>query len=310
MGKNESMRYNRKFLFGLLALGLFLSACTQTPEQRAKDATVLIIAADADGTIGSGSGFFVQPDKIATNIHVVDSPKIVFAVGRKEVYNIKKVAGYNPERDLVVLQVSGKGKPLELAEVEEGEPIFAVGYPSGGYKVTEGIVHGIRDSDGQFRLVARGFPENRDTVALPGNSGGPILNSEGKAIGIAVGGGKKGFYLSYAIAASVLNTLLNSSNEENLSDWQKEKPILAYTYYAWADRKADSKNYNEAIKGFDKAIEQYQKYVRVYEGRGYVKTELGLYKKAIVDYDKAIELIPDYFLPYFKRGIAKREIED
>ena len=81
------MRYNRKFLFGLLAL-VFLVACTQTqtPEQRAKDATVLIIGAKADGNIGSGSGFFVENDKIATNIHVVAGKRMLFAVGTKKVY--------------------------------------------------------------------------------------------------------------------------------------------------------------------------------------------------------------------------------
>ena len=149
------MKYNGKFLCGLLALVL-LFACTQTPEQRAKDATVLIITGKTDGTVGNGSGFFVEPDKIVTNIHVVASKRMVFAVGTKKVYNIEKVTGYNPERDLVVLQVSGKGKPLELGEGKKDEPIFAVGYPGGGYDRTEGTVHGIRESDKQLRLVAKG----------------------------------------------------------------------------------------------------------------------------------------------------------
>ena len=80
------MTYHRKFLFGLLVLGL-LSACTQTPEQRAKAATVLIITGNMD--IGTGSGFFVRPDKIVTNIHVVDDARMVFVVGEKKFTTLK-----------------------------------------------------------------------------------------------------------------------------------------------------------------------------------------------------------------------------
>lgn len=317
------MRHNKKSLFGLLVLGLLLSACTQTPQQRVKDATVLIIAANADGNIGSGSGFFVQPDKIATNIHVVAGKRMLFAVGTKKVYNIEKVAGYAPEHDLVILKVSGKGEPLELSEGKKDESISALGYPGGGYKVTEGTIHGIRKSDGKLRLVTKGFPENRDFVTLPGNSGGPVLNSKEKVIGIAVSG-EKAFNFSYAITSSTLNTLLKSTDEENLADWQKRKPILAYTHYAWGYEKLESKNYNEAIKGFDKAIAEYQEYTEAYLERGTAKTNLSeskaslgdlegarkLYQEGIQDYDKAIGFIPDNASAYYNRGIAKLNNRD
>ena len=308
------MRYNRKFLFGLLVLVVLLSACTQTPEQRAKDGTVLIIAANADGSIGNGSGFFVEPDKIVTNIHVVDSPKIVFAVGTKKVYNIEKVTGYNPERDLVVLQVSGPGKPLELSEgkleLDEGEkvdPIFAVGYPGGGYDRTEGTVHYIRESDKQLRLVARGFPENRDTVTFPGNSGGPILNSEGKVIGIAVSGDESSNF-SYAIASSTLNTLLKSTEEEKLADWQKRKPILANVYKGQGNKKLGNQDYDLAIDFLNESIALYP-YPDTYIFRGDANDNLGCYQDAIDDYNKAL-LNRNDVTAYYNRGNTKFNKED
>ena len=317
------MTYNRKFLLSFLVLGLFLSACTQTPEQREKNGTVLIIAAKADGTIGSGSGFFVQPDKIATNIHVIAGDRMIFAVGTKKVHNIEKVVGYNPERDLVVLEVSGEGEPLEPGEGQKGESILVVGYPGGGYKVTEGKVHSIRNSDKQLRLVIKGFPEIGGSVSAPGNSGGPILNGEGKVIGIAVSG-EKVLNFSYAITSSTLNTLLKSTEEENLADWQKRKSILAYTYYAWGYEKLESENHNEAIKGFDKAIAEYKEYAEAYVERGTAKTNLSeskaslgdlesarkLYQEGIQDYDKAIGLIPDDVSAYYNRGNAKLKNRD
>ena len=306
------MRHNRKFLFGLLALAVLLG-CTQTPEQLAeqgaKEATVLIIGAKADGTIGSGSGFFVEPDKIATNIHVVAGAKIVFAVGTKKVYNVEKVTGYNPERDLVVLKVSGKGKPLELSEGKIGEPIFAVGYPGGVYDRTEGTVHYIRESDKQLRLVPEGFPEIRETLRLPGNSGGPLLNSKGQVIGVVVGGDAVFGNAIEAVASNELNALLNSSNRENLSDWQNRKPIRAYIYEVWGTEKLISENYEEAVKGFDKALKLY-KPAGFYEKLGSAKRGLGWYQEAIQDFDKAIELIPDNFTAYYNRGFTKLESGD
>ena len=122
------MAYNRKFLLALLILG-FLCSCTQTPQQRAKDATVLIVTGGTDGSIGNGSGFFVESDKIVTNIHVVAGARIVFAVGKTKVYNIEKITGSDLDRDLVVLKVEGKGNPLEISEGKINEPIFVAGYP-------------------------------------------------------------------------------------------------------------------------------------------------------------------------------------
>ena len=301
LGDIAIMTYNRKFLFGLLALG-FLLSCTQTPQQRAENATVLIVVGDADSRVSTGSGFFVEPDKIATNIHVVNSG-MVFAVSKKKVYNIEAVTGYDPDRDLVILEVSGKGKPLELSEGQIGEPISVVGYPGGGYKVTKGKVHSIRKSDNQLRLIAEGFPDkSKDPVTVPGNSGGPVLNSEWKVIGIAVSSTET---FSYAIASSAVNVLLNSLDKENLSDWQKKNPIRAFARKSWADEKLDSEDYGEAIKGFGKAIDLYPDYAEFYNNRGNAKADQGDYTGAIQDYTEAIKLKEDYAIAYKSRGYAK-----
>ena len=303
------MRYNRKFLFGLLVLGL-LSACTQTPQQRAKDATVLIIVANADGNIGSGSGFFVQSDKIVTNIHVVAGKRVLFAVDTKKVYNIERVAGYAPEHDLVILRVSGKGKPLELSEGTIGEPVSVLGYPGGGYDRTKVTVHGIRKSDKQLRFVPEGFPENREILFLQGNSGGPVLNSEGKVIGVVASGDAVFGDAIEAIASSELNALLNnSSNGENLSDWQNRKPIRAHALSSVGEKLLISENYEEAVKSFDKALKSY-KYADAYEKLGSAKHGLGRYQEAIAHYNEAIELIKDHFTAYYNRGFAKLESGD
>ena len=293
------MKYDRKFLFGLLILGL-LSACTQTPEQRAKDATVLIVTGEADGSIGNGSGFFVENNKIVTSIHVVAGTRLVFAVGKTKVYNIEEVTGYDIDQDLVLLKVKGKGDPLEISEVKINEPIFVAGYPGGTYNVTKGKVHGIRNSDQQLRLVPEGFPENREaSVISTGNSGGPVLNSSGQVIGIAVSTVEN---FSFASPSIALKSLLNS-DEEDLSDWQKKDPILASVYGMWGYNKLESRDYDLAIEGINKAIPLYR-YADAYTTRGQAKNALKRYQEAIKDWDDAIRLIPDNFTVYFLRGIV------
>ena len=294
----------------LLILGV-LCSCTQTPEQRAKDATVLIIAGNADGTIGTGSGFFVEYDKIATNIHVIDSARIVFAVGTKKVYNIEKVVGYNPALDLVALRVSGKGKPLKLGEGQMDEPIRVVGYPGGGYAITNGKVHGILNEGKEFRLVRADFQKNRIPILFGGNSGGPVLNNENEGIGIATssyGSDVSPGIFGYASTSSVLNGMLDSSDEKDLSDWQEIDPILAYVYQAWAKEKLDCENYNEAMMGFGKAIALYPDNSAAYFWRGRVKMELAQYQAAIRDFDKAIKLYPDNSAAYISRSAVKMEL--
>lgn len=317
------MRYNRKFSFSLLALG-FLISCTWTAPQiaaaeipkdileAAKKVTVLISIVEADGSILNASGFFVEHDKIVTNIHVVNSARMVFAIGAEKVYNIEKVAGYDPERDLVILKVSGEGKPLELGEGRIGDAVFVVGYPGGEYKVTEGKIYGIRKSDEQLRLVSADFPASRGNfVIVPGNSGGPVLNSNKQVVGIAFSNSAdpRSDALSFASTSSVLNTLLDSSDEENLSEWQKKNSILAYAYAGRANKKLYSGNYNEAIKGFDRAITLYP-HAQFYINRGEAKSQFGFYLESIQDYTEAIKLIRDGFIAYYNRGLSKLNSKD
>ena len=152
---------------------------------------------------------------------------MVFAVGTKKVYNIEKVVGYDPALDLVVLRVSGKGKPLKLGEGQMDKPIRVVGYPDGGYNVTKGKVHGILKVGEEFRLVSEGFPENNEIPILaPGNSGSPVLNNENEVIGIAFSSYESDMsprIFSYASTSRVLNGMLDSSNQEDLSNLATER---------------------------------------------------------------------------------------
>ena len=304
------MRYNKKFLLGLLVLGL-LAACTQTPQQRAKNATVLMVIGNADGTHNNGSGFFVERDKIVTNIHVVAGARMISAVGIKKVYNVKKVAGYDPERDLVILKVSGEGEPLELGIGEKDHTIFATGYPGGDYEERTGKIHSIR-SDKQLRLVSPEFPRNTGNfVTASGSSGGPILNNKGQVVGIIVAGDEN---FSFASAASALNVLLDSSDKD-LSDWQKEDPIRAYAAFKEGESWRRKQQYDRALEAYEESIGLYD-FAQARYNLGRVKVDLGeaksqqgnrkhaqkLYEEAINDFSKVVTFVPDNHEAYRALG--------
>jgi len=147
--------------------------------------------------IGGGSGFIVSKDGyVFTSNHVVSdtSADYTVVVDPKHKYPVK-VLSRNPINDTAVLKIEGENFPfLEIAnsnEIELGEEVIAVGNALGEFTDTlsTGIVSGLS----RF-ITAFGGIENQtqnlrgliqtDAAINPGNSGGPLINMEGKVIGI------------------------------------------------------------------------------------------------------------------------------
>ena len=160
-----------------------------------------------------GSGFFLGPDKIATNYHVIKSSKsgIVHTSGKNsQKIEIKEIVGIDKENDLaIVLIPEQKIKPLELgnsAELQIGDEIFAVGSPMGlEATFTSGIVSSIRELDGQ-NLIQISAP-----ISL-GSSGGPIVNSSGQVVGVTMMTTASGQNLNFAIPVKILVKLNGEPN--------------------------------------------------------------------------------------------------
>ncbi|MDE0317309.1 MAG: trypsin-like peptidase domain-containing protein [Candidatus Poribacteria bacterium] len=277
-----------------------------------KGITSIVSVINWNGSINVGSGFFVDTNKIATNIHVVDNPGPVYAklINNETIWKVEEVTTFDMEYDLVVLKVSGEGIPLPLGDsdlVQKGEPVVAVGYPGGKYKVTAGNVHGIQISGKLLGTTA---------VTSEGNSGGPLLNDKGEVIGINT---RSGDY-SFAIPSNILKVLLTRSvSPEPLTQWQKRDHIRAYAYSGKGEDRFDAQNYTKAIINFDNAILHNPKYIRAYNWRGRAKFRLGLakveegnvaeaqklYHAAIEDYTQAIKIKPEFTIALNNRGRAK-----
>ena len=303
------MRHYTKFLFCFLVLGVFfsLSYAQETPEKAIAPAEVDLISEKGKDSIvrvgGRGSGFFITKDKIATNFHVAvlfkRGPVFAKSWDKKTIWRVKGVTAFDIKSDIAILKTQRKGVPLPLADIETlqiGDTVFLAGYPNlGEYKITEGVVQDISSSDKWLKTTVE---------AYPGNSGSPVLNSKGEAIGIHVG--RYG-----ARPSSALKALLDSSTStEPLEQWRKRKVVRAFVYYRQGKEKYYDGDAEAAITDFNKVIELNPNDPQTYRYRAKAKAKLEDYHAAIEDYDKSIKLNPNNDSTYKERGKAKRKISD
>jgi S1-C subfamily serine protease len=133
---------------------------------------------------GTGSGFFVANDTVLTNAHVVQHHEVVTLRWSGGATKLARVENKSHQIDLAVLKVQivapdqiylGMAGP---ADVRIGGEVIAIGSPLGLQNtVTRGIVSGMRDVGG-IQLI------QTDAAINPGNSGGPLLDRQGRVLGI------------------------------------------------------------------------------------------------------------------------------
>lgn len=177
--------------------------------RRAFPSVVLLVMQDENGQpLSLGSGFFVTDGVVATNLHVVSGASSGRAkiVGQARTYAISGVVAVDTDADLVLLELSDAKAPvLQLAEATDlavGDVVYAVGSPEESEgSFSQGIVSGIRNMDDD-KLLQITAP------ILPSSSGGPILDSRGQVVGVAVATFSGGQNLNFAIPSSNLASLL------------------------------------------------------------------------------------------------------
>lgn len=166
------------------------------------------------GGIVEGSGYVARPGVVITNAHViagVNRPIVIDANGEHPA----RVIWFDPDLDMAVLRVSGlAGKPLVTGPVrhDKGTAAAVLGYPGGG-----SFRAGAATILDQFVATGRDIYEtrrtNRDIYELkadiiPGNSGGPLIDSRGQVIGLIFAESTSYDNIGYAITMESVNDRL------------------------------------------------------------------------------------------------------
>jgi len=165
--------------------------------EAAKSASVLILSGEGAGRLhGIGTGTVISSDGvILTALHVVrGAAEVQVRTANGEVFDKVQLLGSDERRDVAALKISARGlshlEAPEEAKSVSGDTIFAVTSANGlGWSATSGIISAERQADevpgagSGYRLIQFTAP------VAPGASGGGLIASDGKLIGIITRGG-------------------------------------------------------------------------------------------------------------------------
>ena len=173
--------------------------------QRAAASTVKIQAPGCGG-VNYGSGAVIAPGHVLTNAHVVAGTRSVGILVPGSTKPLPaSVVAFDPARDAAVLAVPGLTLPaLGTSIAKRGTQAVILGYPGGGLETTvAAVVQG--EIRGEGRDIYDQTAVNRDILVLsgparPGNSGGPLVDLEGRMIGLVFAGSISRPDQSYALA--------------------------------------------------------------------------------------------------------------
>ncbi len=179
-----------------------------------KRAVVIVTTYDDHGEpLLQGSGFFITPDRIVTNFHVIShASEIRIKTFAGKTFTVQTVIATDAGSDLALLQMDAPCPNVTTLQVvdespTEGESIVLLSNPQGSHwKVTHGRVGRIW----QFASIGRRMQITAGV--FPGSSGGPVLNQQGQVVGIAVMRMDSADDLNFAVPAESLKTLQASAS--------------------------------------------------------------------------------------------------
>ena len=192
----------------------------ETIAEQTRPCLVSISATGREGrSVGIGTGFVVDPGGlIATNLHVIGDARPVhveMSDGRK----LRVIAIHASDRkmDLAVIRVAEKNLPaLEMGDpdkLKKGAPIVVMGNPHGlKNSVVSGVNSSTREIDGRTMLQLA-------IPIEPGNSGGPVLDRQGRVHGIVTMKSLVTDNLGFAVDIRMLKTLLAKPNPVPIDRW-------------------------------------------------------------------------------------------
>jgi S1-C subfamily serine protease len=191
-----------------------------------------------EGGGGVGSGFVLNGEgEIATNAHVVTTGQGDSIRRAREVYvefadgnQVEaEIVGADPNADIALLRIDPKGlslRPLPLGEsssVEVGEPVAAIGSPFGEARsLSVGVISAIDRSIESLTNFRISGAIQTDAAINPGNSGGPLVDGEGRVVGVnqqikTTSGGGEG--VGFAVPIDAVKRSIDMLRKDGTADY-------------------------------------------------------------------------------------------
>ncbi|MEJ2267618.1 MAG: S1C family serine protease [Nanoarchaeota archaeon] len=157
-----------------------------------------------------GTGFIIEETGyLITNYHVMEGAKSAGIFTFNDKVHQVKLIGYDEDFDLALLKIEGNYEKLELADSDDaqiGEKVIAIGNPLGlQFSVSQGIISNLHQEGptGQEAYI------QTDAALNPGNSGGPLINKQGKVVGINNFKIKETEGLGFALESNYIKDIVN-----------------------------------------------------------------------------------------------------
>ncbi len=209
--------------------------------------SVVVIETKSSTSAGTGTGIILTEDGyIATNHHVIDGATSIRVTFYDGTVMSAELIGSSEMDDLGVIKVNAKNLPVAtFADSDQcfvGQTVYAIGTPAGpefGWSTTKGIISyknrevKMYTQDGTLHKKLRLL--QTDANVNPGNSGGPLVNTNGEVVGVvsmrmADGYEGIGFAIPSDGAVEILEAIMQYGNADSInSSLSHKRPMLGIT---------------------------------------------------------------------------------
>jgi len=277
--------------------------------EKLSPAIVYITCKLANGEESIGSGFIVDKDGIVvTNYHVVYGAKEINVKLRNgNIYPLSSVIYNDAHRDIFIFKIEASNLPViplgDSDTLKIGEKVYVIGHTLGlEYSFSDGMLSGKRDF-GNLKWLQFTAP-----VSF-GNSGGPLINSKGEAVGVVSIGSipESGVVLqnvNFALAINEVKPYLSLMPKMTLKEIMDSPTIQAEYFFMRGNEYYRQGNYDSAIAEYNKALQLNPNDASAYNNLGLAYESLGQYQKAIEYLQKSLQLDPNDALAYYNLGVA------